>query len=176
MGHGGRRAAVLAVLLAVAGCTAPGPRAGGEQPGPVALRRVHPVSRPARQHAPALGEAGPPASPLPPAPSAWGSSPGTGHGASSGVADVRAPRAARADDQEKIVWRMTGTGLLRLAVLGPAGPQERGWGPAEHGSSTWDKPGQEWGAGYVFTRPGCWDLRAVRGRATADVWLRVIKC
>jgi hypothetical protein len=26
----------------------------------------------------------------------------------------------------------------------------------------------------VFTATGCWDLRAVRGHATADVWIRVI--
>jgi hypothetical protein len=41
-------------------------------------------------------------------------------------------------------------------------------------SSSWDKPGDEWGAGYVFTEPGCWDLRAIRGHATADVWIRVV--
>ena len=40
--------------------------------------------------------------------------------------------------------------------------------------SNWDKPGDEWGAGYVFTAPG-WDLRVIRGRATADVWLRVVR-
>ena len=39
----------------------------------------------------------------------------------------------------------------------------------------WNKPGQEWGAGYVFTTPGCWDLHADRGSAYADVWIRVIK-
>ena len=47
-------------------------------------------------------------------------------------------------------------------------------GPDAHLSSNWAKPGDEWGAGYVFTAPGCWDLRAIRGKATADVWISVI--
>lgn len=101
---------------------------------------------------------------------------GTGHGVSLwGLLMFVHPGLARVGDQEKMVWRMTGSGLLRLAVIGPAGTRGRlAWGPAPHEGSNWDKPGQEWGAGYVFTRPGCWDLRAVRGRATADVWLRVV--
>jgi hypothetical protein len=103
---------------------------------------------------------------------------GTGHGASLwGLLMFPHPLPARVGDQEKIVWRMTGTGLLTtLAVIGPDGRHHPlAWGPAQHMSgSTWSKPGDEWGAGYVFTAPGCWDLRAVRGHATADVWIRVI--
>src|ERR1035441_9508173 len=49
-----------------------------------------------------------------------------------------------------------------------------GLGPDAHLSSNWDKPGDEWGAGYIFAAPGCWDLRAIRGNATADVWIPVI--
>ena len=82
---------------------------------------------------------------------------------------------ARVGDQEKIVWRMTGTGLLTLEAIGPGGKHHRlAWGPDAHLGSNWDKPGDEWGAGYIFTAPGCWDLRAIRGNATADVWIRVI--
>jgi hypothetical protein len=81
---------------------------------------------------------------------------------------------ARAGDQEKIVWRMTGAGALNLTAIGPDGERHRlAWGPAAHESSSWDKPGDEWGAGYVFSTPGCWDLRATRGHAAADVWIRV---
>ena len=164
--------AALALLLiaGLAGCSA----------GPA--RPAGPTARPAtatpRLTGGPLGAPGcRPASPL--TTTRWGipEVEGTGHGASLwGLLMFARPGLARAGDQEKIVWRMTGTGLLRLAVLGPAGTAGRpAWGPAEHGSSTWHKPGQEWGAGYVFTRPGCWDLRAVRGRATADVWLRVVR-
>jgi hypothetical protein len=87
-----------------------------------------------------------------------------------GLADVPHPLPARAGDQEKIVWRMTGSGRLTLTAIGPDGRHHRlAWGPDAHLGSNWDKPGDEWGAGYVFTTPGCWDLRAVRGDATADV-------
>lgn len=102
---------------------------------------------------------------------------GTGHGATLwGLLMFPHPLPARAGDQEKIVWRMTGTAWpLTLAAIGPDGKHHPLlWGPAFHTSSNFGKPGGEWGAGYVFTEPGCWDLRAVRGGATADVWLTVI--
>lgn len=102
---------------------------------------------------------------------------GTGHGATLwGLLMFPHPLPARVGDQEKIVWRMTGTALpLTLAAIGPDGRHHPLlWGPAFHASSNFDKPGDEWGAGYVFTEPGCWDLRAVRGSASADVWLTVI--
>jgi hypothetical protein len=83
-------------------------------------------------------------------------------------------RNVRAGDQVKIVWRMTGAGPLVLSAIGPDGtPHRLAWGPDVHGSSNFDKPGSEWGAGYLFTAPGCWDLRAERGTARADVWLVV---
>ena len=102
---------------------------------------------------------------------------GTGNGATLwGLLMFLHPLPARVGDQEKIVWRMTGTAWpLTLAAIGPDGKHHRLlWGPVLHDGSNFDKPGDEWGAGYVFTEPGCWDLRAVRGRATADVWLNVI--
>jgi hypothetical protein len=101
---------------------------------------------------------------------------GTGHGASLwGLLMFPHPGSARAGDQEKIVWRMTGSGALELSAIGPDGRRHPpAWGPEGHGGSNWDKPGDEWGAGYIFTAPGCWDLHAVRGHATADVWLPVV--
>ena len=81
---------------------------------------------------------------------------------------------ARAGDEEKIVWRVTGTGPLVATAIGPDA-QHHGpiWGPAEHLSSTWNRPGQEWGTGFVFPTPGCWDLRARRGATKGDVWIVV---
>lgn len=101
---------------------------------------------------------------------------GTGHGASLwGLLMFPHKLPARVGDQEKIVWRMTGAGPLNLTAIGPDGKHHRPtWGPDAHLGSTWHKPGDEWGAGYVLTAPGCWDLRAVRGNATADVWIRVV--
>lgn len=100
---------------------------------------------------------------------------GTGRGASlRGLLMFPHSLPARVGDQEKIVWRMTGAGQLQMVAIGPDGTRHRlAWGPDYHLGSNWDKPGEEWGAGYIFTVPGCWDLRAVRGTASADVWLRV---
>jgi hypothetical protein len=48
---------------------------------------------------------------------------------------------ARVGDQEKIVWRMTGTALpLTLEAIGPDGAHHQPvWGPNAHLSSDWDK-------------------------------------
>ena len=80
----------------------------------------------------------------------------------------------RAHEQVKIVWRITGSGDLHLSYTDPHGRSHPLWfGPDEHDSSTYTRPGAEWGAGYLFTEPGCWTLRATRGTATANVWLQV---
>ncbi len=74
----------------------------------------------------------------------------------------------------KIVWRMTGGGDLQLSVTAPDGtPAEPVFGPTAHASSNYDRPGDEWGAGYVFERPGCWTLHASRGGTKADVGLAI---
>jgi hypothetical protein len=66
------------------------------------------------------------------------------------------PLPARVGGQEKIVWRMTGSGFpLRLAAIGPDGKhQSLIRDPAFRTSSNFGKPGDEWGAGYVFTKAG----------------------
>ncbi len=46
-------------------------------------------------------------------------------------------------------------------------------GPEAHGGSNYDRPGDEWGAGYLFTTAGCWHLHAQRTTGSADVWLEV---
>jgi hypothetical protein len=75
----------------------------------------------------------------------------------------------------KIVWRITGHGQLHLSSVDPHGRTHHlQWGPDLHLGSNYDRPGTEWGAGYRFSQPGCWTLRAVRGHATADAWVRVL--
>jgi hypothetical protein len=107
-------AALPLLLIAVlAGCS-PGP---ASQPGPAA-RPARPTPR---LTGGPLGVAGcRPASPL--TTTRWGfpEVEGTGHGASLwGLLMFQHPGLARVGDQEKIVWRMTGSGLLRLTVIGP---------------------------------------------------------
>jgi hypothetical protein len=80
----------------------------------------------------------------------------------------------RVNEQVKIVWRITGSGALRLDSVDPDGrTHPLQWGPDSHLSSTYTRPGDEWGAGYLFNQPGCWTLRAVRGTASANVWLEI---
>ncbi len=100
---------------------------------------------------------------------------GTGHGASLfGLIMVTTPLPIRAGEDVKIVWRMTGQGSLRLGVTSPTGRAVHPtWGPELHSGSNYDRPGEEWGAGYRFAQPGCWRLETVRTRGSADVWLRV---
>src|SRR5450755_65841 len=74
----------------------------------------------------------------------------------------------------KIVWRMTGSGSFHLSTHGPHGMSARPtFGPEEHGSSNWNRPGDEWGSGFIFPVAGCWNLHATRGTASGDVWLMV---
>jgi hypothetical protein len=80
----------------------------------------------------------------------------------------------RVGDDVKIVWRMTGTGDLVATATAPSGnPAALAWGPDAHGGSNYDRPGDEWGVGYVFTEPGCWHLALRRTDTAGDVWLDV---
>ncbi|HZD72327.1 MAG TPA: hypothetical protein VE776_00285 [Actinomycetota bacterium] len=75
-------------------------------------------------------------------------------------------------EEVKIVWRMTGSGTLRLAAtLSDGTPAGRTFGPQAHAGSNWKRPGQEWGTGFVFPKPGCWDLHLSRTSGVGDVWL-----
>ena len=46
-------------------------------------------------------------------------------------------------------------------AIGPGGQElEPVWGPSFHKGSNWIRqPGSEWGAGFVFPEPGCWEVR-----------------
>jgi hypothetical protein len=76
--------------------------------------------------------------------------------------------------ETKIVWRVTGSGRLDLTATGPDGrDRPLAWGPQPHLSSDFNRPGDEWGAGYLFDKPGCWELRATRADGSASVWIEV---
>ncbi|TDC69478.1 hypothetical protein E1200_08420 [Actinomadura sp. GC306] len=165
--------AACAVLLAVAGCSGDG-RGGGTAP---------PGTAPASAAPAAAGPSGPdgapgcrPASPV--APYEGDGLPeirATGHGIrASGLLMSATGHPVRADQELKIVWRVTGDGPLRAAATGPDGRErEPAWGPEPHGGSSFQRPGSEWGVGYRIDEPGCWRLRLARGTGTADAWLRV---
>jgi hypothetical protein len=74
----------------------------------------------------------------------------------------------------KIVFRMTGFGTFDIAAVAPDGARiGPTWGPVFHPSSTWTRPGREWGTGFVFTKPGCWRIHATHDGVSGDVWLVV---
>jgi hypothetical protein len=80
-----------------------------------------------------------------------------------------------AEQEIKVVWRMTGSGQPRFAVVGPTGvdPDAVRWGPEPHSGSYWNRPGDEWGTGIRFAMPGCWQVTVTRDRGTGSVWFRV---
>ncbi|MDG4821082.1 hypothetical protein O7635_04335 [Asanoa sp. WMMD1127] len=68
-----------------------------------------------------------------------------------------------AGEETKIVWKIGGTGDFTIAATGPDGATaELVWGPTGHGASTWERPGTEYGTGFLFPRAGCWTVTAER--------------
>jgi hypothetical protein len=75
----------------------------------------------------------------------------------------------------KIVWRMTGAGDLTIDAVGDRGATTKPtWGPEAHGGSSYQRPGDEWGTGWVFPSAGCWTVHATRAQSgAATLTLRV---
>jgi hypothetical protein len=83
---------------------------------------------------------------------------------------------AYASQEEKIVWRITGTGQkFDIYAQHPDGTIIHPiWGPEYHGGSNWERPGVEWGTGFNFPKPGCWTLTATLGATTGEIRLEVM--
>jgi len=91
-----------------------------------------------------------------------------------GLIMAQTPMPVHADEDAKIVWRMTGSGPLQLSTVSPEGTAVAlQWAPEAHGGSNYDRPGEEWGAGNLFPTAGCWRLHAQRTTGSADLWLEV---
>jgi hypothetical protein len=84
---------------------------------------------------------------------------------------------AHAKQDEKIVWKITstGTGTFEVQAQHEDGTIIRPiWGPDYHVSSTWERPGDEWGTGFNFPKPGCWTLTVTRGVTIGEIRLDVL--
>jgi hypothetical protein len=82
--------------------------------------------------------------------------------------------ALTAGQEIKVVWRMIGSGDFSVSATGPDGTVVKPvWGPEQHGDSTWHRPGQEWGTGWVFPSAGCWTVNAKRTSDSGYLVLRV---
>jgi hypothetical protein len=134
--------------------------------------RQAPIQHPAGASATLVGVPGcQPSSPVAQSPMGMETQ-GTGSGATLWALLFNYPIYAR--ENVKIVWRMTGSGPFQLVARGPHAAQlAPTWGPEKHLSSNWMRPGEEWGTGFNFLTPGCWDLHATRDTASGDVWLVV---
>jgi hypothetical protein len=79
-----------------------------------------------------------------------------------------------AGNEIKVVWRMTGSGDLSISASGPGGVVIKPrWGPEPHGGSSYERPGDEWGTGWVFPAAGCWTVNARRTVGSATLAIRV---
>lgn len=68
----------------------------------------------------------------------------------------------------KIVWKIGGSGDVTFTASGPDDATTTpAWGPIGHGGSSWDRPGTEFGTGWVFPSAGCWQIEATRTDGTA---------
>lgn len=80
----------------------------------------------------------------------------------------------RRGDEVKIVWRMTGEGELIVVSTSPTGRRgEITFGPDPHTSSSYNRPGDEWGTQFLFDEPGCWHIHLERTVGQGEVWLSV---
>jgi len=156
---------VVSALLLV-GCTASSKSAGPvvtssgqpQPPAATAARLGAPNCRPASPTGPAAGIE-------------RGEVRGTGHGAELWAllfTTVPLPVGKRV----KIAWRMTGSGPLRIAARSADGTPAKQWfAPERHGGSSWHRPGDEWGTGFILTKRGCWGFHLTRTEGAGDVWL-----
>ena len=82
---------------------------------------------------------------------------------------------AHANEDLKIVWRITGLGEFHAEAQNENGKVILPiWGPEFHVSSTWERPGEEWGTGFNFSEPGCWTITVTSGETTGEISLDVL--
>ncbi len=83
---------------------------------------------------------------------------------------------AHANEDLKFVWRITGIG----GEFTVQAQHENGittlpiWGPEYHESSSWQRPGVEYGTGFNFPEPGCWTITVSRGATKGEIYLNVL--
>jgi hypothetical protein len=74
----------------------------------------------------------------------------------------------------KIVFKMS-SGVPRIFyAVAPDGRRVFPVWMEAHGSSNWNRPGAEWGAGFVFDRTGCWRIHAGAALRSGDIWLSIL--
>jgi hypothetical protein len=79
--------------------------------------------------------------------------------------------------EDKTVWRLDGAHTLGEPAFTLTGPETQTgrltWGPEEHGGSSWNRPGHEFGTGLLFPTPGCWKVHVTLDQLSGDVYVVV---
>ena len=158
-----RIAMIMAALVVLAGCTDSEP---SSRPTATVTTTPYP--------APSLGPLGQPgckpASPF--SAMELQGTPGERGTSLYGLAFVRASEPLKVGEDIKVAWRMTGKGDLNVRLIDPDGHGKAlAWGPEAHGGSTYHRPGDEWGTGFKFDQPGCWEIQFSRDASHASVWI-----
>jgi hypothetical protein len=74
----------------------------------------------------------------------------------------------------KIVFKLSAGEPSSFYAVSPTGSRTAPtFGPTPHGTSSWTRPGAEWGAGFVFGQSGCWRIHAARGTTSGDIFVDV---
>jgi hypothetical protein len=77
--------------------------------------------------------------------------------------------------EQKIVWRITGEGdEFEAEAQSESGSIIQPVWKQYHESSTWERPGEEWGTGFNFPAPGCWTITVTSGETTGTIALDVL--
>jgi hypothetical protein len=75
--------------------------------------------------------------------------------------------------EKKIIFRLTSGVPTLFYAVAPDGRVVPPVWRQTHAGSSWNRPGWEWGAAFVFDAPGCWGIHAGSPPAQGDVWLVV---
>ncbi len=78
-----------------------------------------------------------------------------------------------ADEEFKLVVRVTGSGELSAVAVGPDGTPQDPLSVERHTGSNFSRPGDEWGIWFDFDQPGCWEIVVERGDLTGVITLGV---
>ena len=82
---------------------------------------------------------------------------------------------AHTNEDEKIVWRVTGEGEeFHAEARSEEGTIITPIWVDYHGGSNWQRPGQEWGTGFNFPTPGCWRITVSRGATMGEIDIEVL--
>lgn len=110
-----------------------------------------------------------------PAPTATREIKGTQSGKSELWALIDGPfPPVRSGVDMKVIVKVAGSGPMSTYADGPEQVQLLpDWGPQPHTGSSWNRPGDEWGSGFTFSEPGCWNIRVVRGTTRGSIPITV---